>query len=565
MKAKLRHSSTIQDRDPRSRTDLDLHLTSLMFPTEAQPPPAPVPTWEADLGLEELVRALARDRRYAVFVRQTLTALTTDPGVIAWRQAVLADFLRNPDLTSRIATLLPRLSELREGRVLLGQRDRNLLLETADRLAELDLYIEVIHNLHDSLTHAEIESSALLQLRDNLAQLLANENFKALRAELPTLRAPMANIGSLTIGVNLDADLHPVSAVLMAVNERQVGESLSLLERLLGSRTVETDETGVATLHHVPREPDVRQLSPLFQDLDRLLVQVAQPIARALNRYVRVGTRSLVNLEYELGFFIAAADLIGRLKARGMVFCQPEIVPMHERSSRIDHLCNINLALKHDQPPVSSHTRFDDEGRIGILTGPNSGGKTTYLRGVGLAQVMFQAGLFIPAQYARLSPVDVILTHFPALETRQQGRLAEEADRLLEIFRQATPHSLVLLNETFSSTASGEALYLAHDLLCALRAIGLRAIYATHLTELADRIDEIESLVEGDSRVFCLVAGIAVAEDGLARPTFQIQRGLPLGRSYAQEIAQQHGISLAQILEMYRSREHGVNGAQAKR
>ena len=147
-----------------------------------------------------------------------------------------------------------------------------------------------------------------------------------------------------------------------------------------------------------------------------------------------------------------------------------------------------------------------------------------------------------------MSPIDTILTHFPALESQHQGRLAEEASRLRGLFERATAYSLVLLNETFSSTSPGEAVYLAQDILCGLRVIGVRAIYATHLIELAQRIPEIESAVEGSSDVFSLIATVQQNGEGQTVRTFRIERGLPLGRSYAQEIARLHGISLEQIL-----------------
>jgi DNA mismatch repair protein MutS len=161
---------------------------------------------------------------------------------------------------------------------------------------------------------------------------------------------------------------------------------------------------------------------------------------------------------------------------------------------------------------------------------------------------MFQAGLLLPANSAKLSPVDALFTHFPALETRQEGRLSQEAARLREVFQEATAESLVLLNETFSSTSSGEAIYLAQDVLCGLRALGTRAIFATHLIELAERMNTIEGTVMGDSKLFSLVAGITVSANGEGTPTYQIMPGLPLGQSYAREIARRHGISLEQIL-----------------
>ena len=104
-----------------------------------------------------------------------------------------------------------------------------------------------------------------------------------------------------------------------------------------------------------------------------------------------------------------------------------------------------------------------------------------------------------------------------------------------------------MLNETFSSTAFGEALYLAQDLLCGFMVIGARVIFATHLIELVDHFEQMEGMVEAQEHLCSLVAGIQVDDDEI-KPTYVITRRSPLGRSYAREIAQRHGISLAQIL-----------------
>ncbi len=527
----------------KHRAALSLPPISLMFPDARQQTPPPASTgWENDLGLNEIARALTLDKRYAPFVQKTLLALTTDPDVIAWRQAVLADFLKNPGLVDKLTPMLSRLASLAQGNPLLGQRQRNLLLDTSDRLAELDLYVTAVQAIYEALSGATLQSPALLRLRENLLALVNNPDFQALRDDLPELRAPLEKITSLTVGINLDPDLKPISAALMAINSHPISEPLSFLEKLIGVSS-EDGETGIAALHTLPGNREQRALQPLFQDLDRLLTQTAQPVAWALNRYVRISSDTLTALEHELAFFAAAARLFRRLP----FYCFPEIAPLDERVTHIDDLASLHLLLRQSEPPVTSDADFGEEGRIAILTGPNSGGKTTYVRALGMAQVLFQAGLAIPARSARLSPVDAILTHFPALETGQ-GRLAEEAARLRSLFERTTAHSLVLLNETFSSTAPGEAIFLAHDVLCGLRALGARAIYATHLTELAQRIDEIEQAVEGTSGLFSLIATVHVNGDGQTVRTFRIERGLPFGRSYAQEIARLHGISLEQIL-----------------
>jgi hypothetical protein len=528
----------------KNRIPLQLAPISLMFPDARSLPVAISGAWENDLALGDVIKNLTLDKRYASYIRQILLALTTDDDVIRWRQATLMDFLNNPGLPDAVEALLPNFSSLQQGNSLLGQHQRNVLLETSDRLAEIDVYISVIHGLYEALNAASLKSPALLRLRDNLLVLLNDENFQALRDDLPLMRAPLEKISSLTIGVNLDHDLKPISAALMAVNDFPIGETRSFLEKLIGVSTGESEDTGIAPLRFLPRNRDERILQPLFQDLDRLLAQVAQPVARALNQYARINSNSIFGLEHELAFFAAAARLFARLP----FYCFPEITLLDERVTEIHDLASLHLLMHQIETPVTSDADFDEKGRIAILTGPNSGGKTTFLRSVAMAHVLCQAGLPVPARKARMSPVDNILTHFPALESQNQGRLAEEAIRLRAVFERATSQSLVLLNETFSSTSPGEALYLAHDILCGLRVIGVRAIYATHLIELAERIPEIESAADGTSGIFSLIATVQLDAEGQTVRTFRIERGLPLGRSYAQEIARLHGISLEQIL-----------------
>lgn len=533
----------------RSRALPDFPPLSLLYPPSKRAAPTTDPTWARDLRLDDLISAFAAEPRYAGFIRQTLTALTTDAEVIAWRQAVLSDLLSNTPLAGTIEGLLPRFADLRQGRALLGQRQRPPLLETADRLAELDLFINTAQRLHSALQSATLRAAALLTLRDQLARLINDPNFAALRDELPALQRPLQKLASLTIGVNLDAQLQPISAVLLGINEQPFGEPRSFLNKLIGQRSDPNDESPIAPLHSLPEERQYRLLSPLFQDLERIVSSIVQPVARSLGKYVRISSAPLASLEHELAFYLSALRLVQMLRGRGVALAQPQVAPLEARLTQIEGLVNLHLILRQPKvTPIANDAHFDESGRIAILTGPNSGGKTTYLQAVGLAHVLFQAGLPIPARSAQLSPVDAIFTHFPSLETHQQGRLAEEASRLRHICLRATAHSLVLMNESLSSTVASEATYLAQDVLCGLRTIGVRAVYATHLMDLADQIGEMHSMVDGGSDLFSLVAGVRLDADANGQPTFQIARGAPQGRGYAREIARRHGISLAQIL-----------------
>jgi DNA mismatch repair ATPase MutS len=208
---------------------------------------------------------------------------------------------------------------------------------------------------------------------------------------------------------------------------------------------------------------------------------------------------------------------------------------------------------------VLNDVRLDDSGRLYILTGPNQGGKTTFTQGLGVLQVLGQAGLFVPARSATLSPVDLVESHFPSEETGrlESGRLAEEARRLSAMFDRITDRSLVLLNETLSSTSPGEGLYLAEDVVKGLRLSGARGVFTTHLHELAERVEALNGEVEGGSKIGSLVAGVGAAPerpDGETRRTFDIRPGPPMGKSYARDIAERFEISFRKIRRRLKER-----------
>jgi DNA mismatch repair ATPase MutS len=157
--------------------------------------------------------------------------------------------------------------------------------------------------------------------------------------------------------------------------------------------------------------------------------------------------------------------------------------------------------------------------------------------------------------------VDAIYTHYPSLEQAHpgMGRLDEEAERLAGIFKRATPHSLVLLNETLAGTAASEAEAIARDALRGLRLLGARAVYVTHLHDLALTVDAINATTPGSSLVGSLVADADEEEaDSPTGPrhrrTYRIHPGVPRGQSYASEIAQRYGISFGQLAALLRER-----------
>lgn len=557
------------------------------------------PTTCADLDLPAVIRALAgRDRRREEFATAVLTDVGTGAEVIRYRQDVFEDLRRDARLAARLAAVLPALAELgRGGEPPASAREEDWgILKLTRRLADLALYVRAVADLRGALVEAEPRSAGLRALAAELAAEAASPEFTALEQELPEMRERVRQGESITIAINLKPSWEPESAAILSVGPRTPGPA-SIVDRLF----------------HGHQPPEARALTPLrradpvqltnsdnvlFRDLRTLLEATAGPAVAALERYRALGAAKLAHLEPEIAFYLQAVALAARLTEAGLPLCRPEVAPAAERTCRVCGGYNLALALRlmegRDAGPrriVPSDVVFDAQtGRIWILTGPNRGGKTTFIRAVGLIHVLFAAGLPVPGTAARISPVDMIHTHFLAPETAKpgEGRLDEEAERLAEIFSEATPQSLLLLNEVLAGTSQVEALALAVDAVRGLRLLGARCIYATHLHDLAVAADRINDSVPGaDSPVASLVAGIQEAgEDpgpapieirrrgeagtageeagpdpadrgaGEIRPTFHIVPGPPRMQSFASAIAQQHGISFGQLRE--RLRERGI-------
>lgn len=524
----------------------------------------------ADLGIHTLVDTLSSQAHLKEKFRAIFLQLSPNPEVIRYRQDVLEDLLASPVLLQGFEAVLPRLTQLA---FLSDYPFTTLLEQIVSRLGALELWVECVQVLAQllALPEASVRAAGLLRLRAALQAQASDPSFLSLVEQLPDLRRKAAGVSSVTVGVNLDPQLRPVAAALISFNDQPIrGGKETLLGRLLGnsiSNGSPDNMEAIAPLHTVPQEvPGLAPreskridplMFPLFKDLDRVLRRAMEPVARALQQYLHLNGRALAVLEPEIAFYLSSVQLIRRMEKAGMPFCRAEIAPIEERACRLQEFYNLNLALRLSpsradlsQAVVANDIDFGQTARIFILTGPNQGGKTTFTQAVGLAQVLFQAGLYVPARAARISPVDAIFTHFPLEEKPQveEGRLGEEALRLSAIFRQATRHSLVLLNESLSTTSPGEGIYLARDVVRALRLWGVRAVFVTHLHELAEDIAGMNASTPGESIIASLVAGVIEGGEENLR-SYQVRLAPPMGVSFARDIAHRHGISYEQLAE----------------
>jgi DNA mismatch repair ATPase MutS len=122
-----------------------------------------------------------------------------------------------------------------------------------------------------------------------------------------------------------------------------------------------------------------------------------------------------------------------------------------------------------------------------IITGANQGGKSTFLRSIGVAQLMMQCGMFVPAESFRANTCRMLFTHFKREEdtTMKSGKLDEELRRMSDILDYLTSNSIVLFNESFAATNEREGSEIARQIVSALLDKRVQVFFVTHQYELA--------------------------------------------------------------------------------
>ena len=476
---------------------------------------------------------------------------TIDPDVMRYRMATFDDMLRCERLTEMLNKLVPVLNDIMELRRL--EADSGDTTDYLSSITEIELYVSSVKVLHECLTEVkdELKSPAFLALANLVTELAESDYYRELNEKLNELTQRVREIKSVTIGVNLDAQLRPTSAGVLSINSESF-KSGDVLDKILRLNFKNDSYTCSANLVPFGKKQTENQKMALSLAFNSAINDVYRSSLRSWKKivqtYVLENTEFLLNLMPEFEFLVKGTNMLRALRAKGCVLSIPDIRPMEERAFSTVELYNPCVALKIEDEIVANDVVFDENATIYVLSGPNRGGKSVITCAIGLAQVMMQLGMYVPAQNAVISPVDGIYTHFPtgADDTIDKGRLGEECARLSEILDCVTANSLVLLDESLSSTGSFEASYIAAEVLSGLAHIGCRCLFSTHLHELAAEIDNINarSLASGGVAIDTLVAGMK----GEGKRSFKIMRAKPDGKSYARDIAESYGLTYENIL-----------------
>lgn len=464
--------------------------------------------------------------------------MTASAEEIAERQKIFRDLMADALLAEKLERAHESMERLTELAKTLGDLRIQTNEELIYSLMELMLFVDTVEALDDAYASAEKNRSERLRtLFTDIRNLTEDAQYISLKKWLYSLDHTLRSVKSVTLGVNLDAQLNVSEVGLVSIND-QPYVSNKILDRALRDQQPPEEFTCIAAVG-IREEGGLFQKSiinvnrGLYTTLNDLFKGTLKNLRKYLTSEMQEAVLSLLAIEDELAFILRAVRYLKTLKEFGL----PLSYPSASNETSIGKLYNPLLAEKcrmHDIVP--SAVKFSEKERIYILTGPNSGGKTVYITAVGLAQIMFQLGLPVCALSAEMKPYRKILTHFIMPTVKQsESRLVNETSRMKESLEQVTENTLLLLDETFSSTSAYDAMLLAEALIKYLAKIGCSAVYVTHLLDLNGKVRALTD----DSGIKMLCAAV---ENG--KRTYEIvpHNGEESVSSMARDIAENSGL-----------------------
>jgi hypothetical protein len=486
----------------------------LLFPDQdfdfEQPLPPHAAALIQDLELTTLFNAMALGDKFLYeIVQQVLLHSSDSPETIRYRQEILQDCLKQPQIVRAIYRLPIEARENKQRRWLsIFTTYPSGILSSAREMLEMYVhYLRVLRTLADE--HAtEFTSAGFTRFFAMIQEELNDEFFAQVQTHLGRLKFRQ--------GVLLSARLGPGNEGTDYVLRQPTAPPQHWFQRVLASRSPEY----TFSIH--PRdEAGARALSELR---DRGINLVANALAQSAEHIENF----FVRLQHELAFYMGCLNLAEQLDQLHAPIAFPVPVPAGERRHTFKELYDVTLALTMQQAVVAN-TGDADGKELFIITGANQGGKSTFLRSIGLAQLMMQSGMFVPAEALTANVCRGLFTHYKREEdtTMKSGKFDEELSRMSQIVEQLTPDALVLFNESFAATNEREGSEIARQIVRALLEKRIKIFFVTHLYEFA------RSFYEQELTRACFLRAERQADGSRS---FKLLPGSPLETSYGEDL-----------------------------
>lgn len=445
---------------------------------------------------------------------------------VRYRHAVLRDLEKDAVFAS-VRAFAQRMRSMREH---LGQADKLRYQYQKERwfLDAVGIYCDAVSALAGQLAAVDVGSSGLLAFRDYLSDYTRSDAFRSLASETRALSDALAEVRYC---IHIRANRVRVSKY-----EQEADYSAEV------GRTFAKFQQGAVQDYRVklPDWPDMNHVEARVLDLvAQLHPEVFGTLDEYCARHRGYLDPTIGAFDRQVQFYVAYLEYVERFKPAGLTFCYPRV---SDRSKEISALQAYDIALANklvneSAPVVCNDFSLEGPERVLVVTGPNQGGKTTFARMFGQLHYLASLGCPVPGQEAALFLPDQLFTHFEKEEglATLRGKLEDELVGIHEILQQATARSVVIMNESFTSTTLSDALVLGTEVMKRLIELGPLCVYVTFVDELASLSQSTVSMVG------------TVVPDNPAVRTYKIMRRPADGLAYAAAIAEKYGLTYQRL------------------
>ena len=448
-----------------------------------------------------------------------------------YRRAIVGEIYENENLYNEIDKLCSNLGQLKQ--TYLSYKDSKHKLQAQYQyLHFLNLYFGCTEKIYNIF--CDCKSRGLSILRDNISIHQASSEYRNTKEKVDELYAEFEQIFSLNLSFYF-----PEMAFETHYGYKENGIVDSIAETVKNLLDIEIvkDFSVVSNNPFSALEESVaykacEDFPDLFEQLEELF-----------NKKFEILKFIFFELPEQFYFYTGYINFIKNMEKERYNFCLPEYKEKKQIDCKNSYDLSLAVRLSRTDKKVIHNDIYTKNVHGFILTGANQGGKTTYLRNVGIIACLANNGLFVPCEKCEISYFDHILTHFNKAETvgYKKGRLGEEIERFEYIIKTATDKSLVLTNESFASTRRLDGVELSIYFLKKLKDINCLFGMVTHYYEVFDLMnekypDEIQSLV------------VMVNKDNSAERLYKVMNLPPNTIAYAHDIAKMCGVTLEQLV-----------------